>query len=392
MCRNGELWLGPGRGRPTVAAMITRFQIRNGGRVILGLAALLGGAAASAPAAGVVESAITEFSADRRAVAAAYAVPWAEAALDREAALLTDWQGRVESVNYGALAPAERVDWHLLRSHLAGEQETLTLERTRLGGMEPLLAFRRPLQELLGRQELRQEIDPQSAAGVLAQALQEVKALHKRLEEGRAKDAPAEALKPGPVLASRTAGAMDQLRDAMGEWFKFYHGFQPDFSWWVRQPHEALAKGLEETAGYLRKEIAGLKGEPDDPLIGDPIGSTALAARITREMIPYSAEELLALAEREFAWCDGELQKAAAAMGCQDGKQALAKIKEGHALPGAQAASAVAATATGGCRRNDCKTCRATAGDIGEPPAATSSRCALMDGSGMFFMPLSCTS
>jgi hypothetical protein len=323
--------------------MIKRFQIRNSRRFLFGLLALAGGAVPSAPAAGVVESAITEFSADRRAVASAYAVPWAEAAMDRDAALLTDWQGRVESLDYGALAPAERVDWHLLRSHLAGEQETLTLERGRLGGMEPLLAFRRPLQELLGRQELRQDIDPQVAAGVLAQALTEVKALRKRLEEGRAKDAPAEALKPGAVLASRTAGAMDQLRDAMGEWFKFYHGFQPDFSWWVRQPHEALAKGMEETATYLRKEVAALKGEPDDPLVGDPIGATALAACITREMIPYSAEELLAVAEREFAWCGGELQKAAAAMGCQDGKQALAKIKETHAAPGGQAATAVAA-------------------------------------------------
>ncbi len=323
--------------------MIRQFHFRKGGRFLIRMLALVGGAVQCGMAAGVVESAITEFSADRRAVAAAYAVPWAEAALDRDAALLTHWQGRVESVDYGDLAPAERVDWHLLRSHLAGEQETLTLERTRLGGMEPLLAFRRPLQELLSRQELRQEIDPQAAAGVLSQALKEVKALHKRLEEGRGKDAPAEALRPGPVLANRAAGAMDQLREAMGEWFKFYHGFQPDFSWWVRQPHDALAKALEETATYLRKEVAGLKGEPDDPLIGDPIGATALAARITREMIPYSAGELLALAEREFAWCEGELQKAAAAMGCQDGKQALAKIKAGHASPGGQAATAVAA-------------------------------------------------
>ena len=122
--------------------MIKRFQIRNSRRFLFGLVVLAGGAAPSAPAAGVVESAITEFSADRRAVASAYAVPWAEAALDREAALLKDWQGKVEAVDYAALAPAERVDWHLLRSHLAGGQETLTLERERLGAMEPLLAFR----------------------------------------------------------------------------------------------------------------------------------------------------------------------------------------------------------------------------------------------------------
>ena len=45
MWRNVKLWLGAERRRPTVTAMIKRFQIRNGGRFMIGVLALAGGAA-----------------------------------------------------------------------------------------------------------------------------------------------------------------------------------------------------------------------------------------------------------------------------------------------------------------------------------------------------------
>src|SRR5205814_8432009 len=42
------------------------------------------------------------------------------------------------------------------------------------------------------------------------------------------------------------------------------------------------------------------------PLIGDPIGADALKEEIAAEMIPYSAEELIEIGEREFVWCEKE--------------------------------------------------------------------------------------
>lgn len=305
-------------------------------------AGFLPGMTGLAHAAGVMETAITQFSADRRSVAAAFSVPWSEGSMDREEALLKDWQARLQAMDYEALGVTERIDWHLMRNLLESEMESAKLDRARLVEMEPLLAFRKPVQALLAKQAARQDIDPEAAASALAKAAEDLKALRKKLEEGKGKDAPADALKPGPVLARRTAAALDQLRGAVADWFQFYQGFQPDFAWWVRQPHEALGKELESLPQYLRTEIAGLKGGPDDPLIGDPIGATALTSQLAAEMIPYTPEELLAVADREFAWCETEMQKAAAAMGCQDGKEALAKVKSQHAPPGGQAALASA--------------------------------------------------
>jgi uncharacterized protein (DUF885 family) len=77
----------------------------------------------------------------------------------------------------------------------------------------------------------------------------------------------------------------------------------------------------------------------DEPIIGDPIGRQGLLEDLENEMIAYSPEELIAMAEREFLWVDAELKRAARDMGLgDDWKAALEKIKGATVEPGAQPA------------------------------------------------------
>jgi uncharacterized protein (DUF885 family) len=56
-------------------------------------------------------------------------------------------------------------------------------------------------------------------------------------------------------------------------------------------------------------------------------------------MIPYTPAELIALAEREFAWCEAEWKKVARDLGYgDDWKKALEKMKEDYVAPGDQPA------------------------------------------------------
>jgi len=60
---------------------------------------------------------------------------------------------------------------------------------------------------------------------------------------------------------------------------------------------------------------------------------------LENEMIAYTPEELIQIAEREFAWVDGELKRAARDMGLgDDWRAALEKVKEDHVEPGQQPA------------------------------------------------------
>src|SRR5262249_38683220 len=73
-------------------------------------------------------------------------------------------------------------------------------------------------------------------------------------------------------------------------------------------------------------------------ITGRPIGREALLVELAGEMIPYTPEELLAIAEKEFAWCSAEMKKAAGEMGFADWRKAVEKVKTLHVEPGKQPA------------------------------------------------------
>jgi dipeptidyl-peptidase 4 len=74
-----------------------------------------------------------------------------------------------------------------------------------------------------------------------------------------------------------------------------------------------------------------------DEIVGRPIGREALLAALASEMIPYSPEQLVEMANREYAWCEAEMKKASREMGFgDDWHKALEKVKTLHAPPGGQ--------------------------------------------------------
>lgn len=59
---------------------------------------------------------------------------------------------------------------------------------------------------------------------------------------------------------------------------------------------------------------------PDDKttIIGDPVGRDALMNDLADNLIPYTPEELIAIAQTEYDWCMGEMLKASREMGFAD--------------------------------------------------------------------------
>lgn len=63
----------------------------------------------------------------------------------------------------------------------------------------------------------------------------------------------------------------------------------------------------------------------------------ALIADLQAEQISYTPEDLLKIAEREFAWCEAEMLKASQEMGFgNDWKAAMEAVKQKHVPPGEQ--------------------------------------------------------
>ncbi|RFC51431.1 MAG: Uncharacterized conserved protein, DUF885 familyt [Verrucomicrobia bacterium] len=285
---------------------------------------------------------ISEYRADAQNVRESFPIPWSETLADREDHLTRDWLARLDTLPWDALSIDDKIDWHLLRAHLRHESAESSLARQRLAQMEPLLPFRKPIQQLATARLQRTSADPESSAAALATLSAPLKSLRDSLAaERKAATDRKESPPIPPSTALRAAAATDAIRESLEAWFRFHDGFQPDFSWWVRQPYASLRDALEAHAKFLREDLASQKGNADDPLVGDPIGAAALSAGLAHEMIPYSPEELIDIANREFSWCESQLATAATAMGTTP-KGAIEKIKLAHVPPGGQPALAVA--------------------------------------------------
>lgn len=291
--------------------------------------------------------------------------------LDRLDALDADWAERI------AARPAEaehaaRVDHALLTEHLRFRLSQRARERTRLEEQSALMPF---AEELVGLEQDRwilADVDPRDVAGRLDALADDVDALRERVtavpgdsgddgddgddvddvdddptdtDDGAPTDASTDAddsaddapLPVSDVTARRVASRLGELRRALRTWHEHHAAYRPDFAWWTQQPFERLDRALGDYAGTLRGDIAGIQDEPDDPLIGDPIGREALLDALRHEAIPYTPEELLALGEAQLQWCEAELARAAEELGFgDDTAAALAHVKASHVDPGEQ--------------------------------------------------------
>ncbi|MEP3478290.1 MAG: DUF885 family protein [Fuerstiella sp.] len=80
---------------------------------------------------------------------------------------------------------------------------------------------------------------------------------------------------------------------------------------------------------------------PEDPrsMSGFPVGAEALQVELDHEMIRYTPEQLVIIAEKELQWCRRELIKASNEMGLGDDfRAAIENVKKMHVEPGQQPA------------------------------------------------------
>jgi hypothetical protein len=313
--------------------------------------------------AGVVD----RYRSDLRALTRRHDVRGAAARREALRAFFGEWNRALESMTFDALEQEGRVDWLLLRNRIAYELRRLDREERLLSEVAPLVPFATAILGLqVGRREL-EPIDPASAATLLDEVRQSIDATREALERGLKEEKAEEEEAPGKerkkrrqatespaaetpaadeprlettkTLAHRAAQLTDGLREELTSWFGYYDGYHPSFSWWVRDPFARVDESLERYVEFLRGEIIGEKEGEDAPIVGDPIGRQALMEELALEMIPYTPEELMAIARRQFEWCDREMLAASRELGFgDDWHAALEKVKTLHVEPGDQPA------------------------------------------------------
>lgn len=329
--------------RPTLSRTARRIA---SALIALGVAA---GALAAPPAFDDNDSMrtfIEKYSADERAIGVFYDAAWSEVAMARREALIAEGHAKLAAVNHGELGRSGRIDYLLMRTKLEVDLNEIEQQRRQWDQMREVLPFRDAIVSLEEQRSRLEGVDAENAAAVLAGFKQQIKATRARIEEGKkpadkrnASDADGGApIEVSPVVAKRAARAVDELRGTLRQWNDYFALYVPEFDWWVSAPYAEAQRELDQYAKFLRENIAGIKGQPEDPLIGDPIGRTKLVQDLATEWIDYTPEEIVAIGEREFAWCETEMKKAAKELGYDNWRDGLEHVKKQHVGPGEQAA------------------------------------------------------
>lgn len=270
---------------------------------------------------------IEGLGADLRDLGRRYDAPMSAERRQRLRTRLEREQAEVWQLDFATLGAEARVDWHLLDTHIARQLAQLQDDERRDREVQDLLPFAATITRFHEQRRQLQAGDPRAEAEATSEIAQRAIAVQVALQQGRFR-----TLAPG--VATRARYRLVGLRQSLRQWFEFRDGYDPQFGWWLRAPY-AEANGALDRLGETLEQAAG---PGDQSLIGHPIGEQALRTELGFEWIPYAPAELVAIAEREFAWCDAEQQAAAKAMGCKDWQQALEQVKQRHRAPGEQPA------------------------------------------------------
>ena len=130
---------------------------------------------------------------------------------------------------------------------------------------------------------------------------------------------------------------VSDLRRAITSINEFYNGYDPLFTWWVPKPYKELDDALAAYSKEFSDKNKSLAVPDKSGIAGHPAGRDELMRQLKYEMIPYTPEELIDIANKEFAWCDQEMLKASREMGFGDNwKGALEKVKNSYVPAGQQ--------------------------------------------------------
>ncbi len=275
-------------------------------------------------------SLMVQYRADAGSLNRFYFIPNSPERNVRFKAFYKDYLDKLDQFSFDKLSVGGRVDYLLMKREFENELALLAIEEKELKQVEKYVSLANAAYEYEKKRRRGLHLESQKMAD-------ELNKINTAVRESL------NTLKQQPNLtrevASRAEATIKGQQLALKSVFDFYNGYDPEFSWWVTKPYQRLDTTLTKFAAALKVKVdeATLPKDDGSGIIGNPIGRNELLRLLQYEMIPYSPEELVEIANKEFAWCDAELLKASREMGFGDNwKAAQEKVKQTYVPEGYQ--------------------------------------------------------
>ena len=273
---------------------------------------------------------LVQYEADYGSLSRFYFVSNSQERRERFKTFYNDYLTRLRQLSFEKMATGGRVDYILFQRDLESELFLLGVEEKEMSQITKLVSYGAPIYSLEKQRRRGTHLNSAEVAMQLNGVIKSIKDAARKLDG-----------EPNltRALASRAEGTIKGQQVALKSVFDFYNGYDPQFTWWITKPYHQLDSVLGSYATKLKAKVdpATLPKDDGSGIIGNPIGREELMRLLSYEMIPYSPEDLVEIANKEFAWCDAELLKASREMGFGDNwKQAQEKVKQSYVPEGHQ--------------------------------------------------------
>lgn len=272
---------------------------------------------------------INTFQADKRALRNTYTLRESQEFYKRFSTFYENWREKIKAIDFDALDQEGKVDYILLKNLVNKEDYQLQLDYDDFKEVTLVSDFADEIYQFIQERRRGKRPDAEALAKTFTTATTSIQAKMEALKEKPFQDW-RQADKAARIIQSLDSG----LKEAYG----FYFSYDPEFTWWMEKPYEKLDGALKQYQEFLEKNYLNTSIKDDGSgIIGKPIGRDALIKGLQYEFIPYTPEELIATAQKQFEWCKAEMIKASEEMGYgKDWRAALENVKNTYVPPGEQ--------------------------------------------------------
>jgi hypothetical protein len=272
------------------------------------------------------------YYADITALDRVYIVKGSPEKRERYKKLAEDYLSKLKGIQFSSLPQECKADYVLFKRDLNEQVYIANKEATSYKRLEKWFPFADSIYALEKIRRRGGKVDGQNVAADFSDINKVIQQLQLKLS----------VEKSFTIQDERSAeNIIEGFQIALNNVFSFYNAYDPLFTWWVPVTYQKLdstLKSYSTTFKTVARENAPNKDSSD--IAGYPIGRDEIIRQLNYELIAYSPEELIQIANKEFAWCDKEMIKASQEMGFgNDWKKALEKVKQSYVPAGEQPAT-----------------------------------------------------
>lgn len=270
---------------------------------------------------------VNSYNADKKALYTTYKIKESDEFYNRLFDFYDTWKVRLEAVEFSPLSREGKADYILLRNLMEKEEYQLRNDYEAFNKNKEVVDFAHDLYQFVTDRRRGKKPDSKTLANIFYETgLQVDKKINEVIKTPFTDIS--QALEAGKIVRS--------LRYGLKEAYEFYFDYDPNFTWWVKQPYDTLYSKLEKYEEVLESNLENGEESKSD-IVGRPVGRGTIEKLLQYEFISLTPEELITGAENQFDWIKSEMLKVSRKMGYgDDWRGALEAVKETYVVPGKQ--------------------------------------------------------